>query len=162
MAEDAGGEQPDHARDVIAVALQAREIEVARLCQIHLHAVDDLVQPLGGDAVGRERGLQGAGHRVLRVARKQSGHFVPPPGELGAGELRVRGLVHHVVHLAAKGVQRRDGAPSRRCQEQERVVETRPAGGGFLLAVFVRRHRARAMSRGQSNQRSTGRRRNTS
>ena len=57
-----------------------------------------------------------------------------------AASCGVASLVDHVVHLAAERVQRGDGAPALRRQEEEAVVEARAARGGLLLAVFVGRH----------------------
>ena len=46
VAEDLGGKQADHAGYAVAVELQALEVEVARLRQVHRHAVDDLEELL--------------------------------------------------------------------------------------------------------------------
>ena len=66
--------------------------------------------------------------------------LAPPPRELEARHGRVAHLVDDVVHLAAERVERGDRAPARRRQEEEAVVEARPARGGLLLAVLVRAH----------------------
>src|SRR6266568_1745920 len=43
VAEDRRRERADHARHAMAVELQRREIQIAALIQVHLHAVHDLV-----------------------------------------------------------------------------------------------------------------------
>ena len=49
-------------------------------------------------------------------------------------------VVHHVVHLPAKRIERRDRAAPIFRQEQEAVIETRAALRGFGLTIFVRIH----------------------
>jgi hypothetical protein len=44
-----------------------------------------------------------------------------PPGQLGGSHAGVGGFVHHIVHLAAKGIKGGDG----RAQEQKGIL-----GGG--------------------------------
>ena len=97
-------------------------------------------------------------------------NFAPPPCELGVGHVGVADLVDDVVHFAAERVERRDGAPPRRRQEHEAVVEAGPAGRCLLLAVLVGRHAAAAFAGTtarhattiQSRVASTGRRAKTS
>src|SRR4029078_5146546 len=114
------------------------------------------------DAERFNEGPQRFHDRMGRLLVEQLADLHPPPGKLGARELRVGAFVHYVVHLAAEGVQRGDGAPALRRQEQERIVETRSAGRGLALAVLVRTHSALAKSRGQSNHLCWGRWRNMS
>jgi hypothetical protein len=42
---------------------------------------------------------------VLGLAAEHLAHLVAPPVELGLGDLQVVAFVHHVVHLAAEGVE---------------------------------------------------------
>jgi hypothetical protein len=66
--------------------------------------------------------------------------FVAPPVERGARHVGIRAFVHHIVHLAAEGIQRRDGAALVFGKEAETVVEAGAAGGRLVLAIFVRSH----------------------
>ncbi len=45
ISEDLGGQQADYARDAVTIQPQRLEIGIAIEFEIHLHAVDDLVQP---------------------------------------------------------------------------------------------------------------------
>src|SRR5205814_9679898 len=141
------GEEADDARDAIAIALEPGPVEVARLAQIHLHAVDDLAQALGGDAERLAMRLERARHRMLRLAVEEIRHFAAPPGELRGGNLRIHAFVDDVVHLAAEGIERSDGAPALGREKEKRVVEARAARGGLLLAVLVWRCQAAPLIR---------------
>src|SRR5690349_10781433 len=149
----------------MAVELQAGEVEVAVLVQVHLQAVHDLVQPRLGYTERIESRRERPRHRMLRVAAEELRHLVPPPAEGHARGRSIARLVDGVVDLAAERVQRGDGAPALWREEQERVIEARAALRCFLPAVFVWRHRAstaRPKMSGQSNAVSTGRCRKTS
>jgi hypothetical protein len=65
---------------------------------------------------------------------------MPPPNELGGGDLRVMALIYHIVYLAAEGVERDNRPPPMLWQKEKAVVKTGTALGGFLLAVFFRGH----------------------
>src|SRR5690242_15363779 len=106
--------------------------------------------------------MQSLRDRVIRVSLEQVLYFVPPPGELGVRHLRLGALVHHVVDLPAERVERRDRAAALGGQEQERVIEARPARRRLLLAVLVGCHKALKKRSGQSKGPRTGRRRNMS
>src|SRR5262249_31294622 len=162
IAEDAGGEQSDDARHAIAIRLEPGPVEIARLPEVHLHAVDDLVEPRGAEAVPVAMRLERARHRMLRAPGEQIRHLRAPPRELRRGDLRIHAFVDHVVDFPAEGVERRDGAAALHGKEEERVVKAGAAGGSFLLAILVGRHAARSSTRGQSKAPSTGRRRKTS
>ena len=108
--------------------------------QVHLHAVHDVLQARARDVERLDQRRQGARHRVLRVAGVQLGHLGSPPGQLGLRHGGFRGIVHGVVHFAAKGVQRGDGATAFLRQEQEGVVEAGAALRRLVLAVFVGSH----------------------
>src|SRR5215510_16397700 len=82
VAEDSRSQQPDGARDVVAVALERLEVRVARLLQVHLHAVENLVQAQLRDAIWNDQGQQGASDRMLRRAGVESCDLAPPPREL--------------------------------------------------------------------------------
>ncbi|SRR5258706_8184745 len=79
---------------------------------------------------------------MARAALEQLADLVPPPGELGLGDLHVGNFVNDVFHLAAKGVQRRERATAFGRQEQERVVVARAARRGLLSAVLVGSHKS--------------------
>ena len=141
LPEDARRHLADHAGHQVAVALQAREVEVAGLFEVHLAAVDDLLQLRGLDAVlGRQR-HQRLHDRVVRLAGVGLGDFGAPPGELGGGDARVAHLVDHVVDLAAEGVEGGDRGAAPRGKEQEGVIEAAARGGRFLLDVLRGGHR---------------------
>jgi hypothetical protein len=161
-AENARGEQADDARDVIAVAFEALPVEVARLREIHLHPGDDFLQVLllQGETLQMRR--EGARHRMMRLAGVHRADLLPPPRELGRGELSIGGLVDDVVDLPAEGVERGDRPAPLGRQEEKGIVEARAARGGLLLAVLVGRHTALRKSSGQSKALSLGRRRKTS
>ena len=141
--EDLCGEQANDAGDAVAIERQCLEVEVARLLQIHLHAVDDLQELLLWDGKLCNDGQQRLRYRMLRLAGIELGDFLPPPGELGARNLQVLALIDDVVDLPAKGVERGDRPPPVRGQEHEAVVEARSARSGLLLAVFFRSHLVR-------------------
>src|SRR5688572_516862 len=140
VAENLRRQEPDDARDPMAIALERREIGIAVVVEIHLHAVDDLVEARLGQVVAGSDLGEGARDGVLRAAPVSPGYLVAPPRELRAGDRRVGALVHHVVHFAAERIERRDRPPALRRQEQEAVIEARAAGGGFLLAILMRVH----------------------
>ena len=95
---------------MVAVTLEAGEVGVARLVQIHRHPVDDLVEPRLRDPEPLDRGGERARDRVARRAGEERGDFDSPPRELCRRNARVGALVDDVVDLAAEGVQRSDGA----------------------------------------------------
>src|SRR6266513_2654090 len=162
VAEDLSGEQADDARDVVAIMLQRSPVEITGLGEIHFHPVDDLVQARRSDTELLYERRERTAYGMLRLAGGEIGDLGAPPRELRARHLHLRRFVDHIVHFPAEGVERRDGAAPLCREEQERVVEARAARGGLAPAVLVGRHIARASSKGQSNPRSTGRRRNTS
>ena len=59
--------------------------------------------------MGATKGSERARHRVRGVARHEVRDLRAPPRELGARHAHVARLVGHVVHLAAEGVEGRDG-----------------------------------------------------
>src|SRR5690242_15029926 len=123
IAEDAGREKADDARNAIAVRLEARPVEVARLAQIHLHAVDDFLQARGREAELLAMRLERTRHGMVRLAGEERGDFAAPPRELRGGDLWLELLIHYVIDFAAERVERGDGAAALRRQKQERVVE---------------------------------------
>ena len=64
----------------MAVALQVREVQVARLFQVHLATTDHAVQVLLGNAIGGRQGHQGLHDRVRGLAAIGLGDFAQPPG----------------------------------------------------------------------------------
>src|SRR5690348_7021025 len=106
-----------------AVALESGPVEVSRLPQVHLHAVDDLVQPLSGYVEGFEMRLERSRDGMLRLAGEKIRHLVAPPGQLCSSNLRIEAFVDDVVDFAAEGIERRDRAPALRGQEEKGVVE---------------------------------------
>ncbi|MOA21903.1 hypothetical protein D3C78_1424210 [compost metagenome] len=123
LAEDACRDFADHAGDQMAVALQAHIVQVARLVQIHLAAVDHGLQVRLRDAVLRGTGHQRLHHRVRGLACIGFGNFTLPPGELGRCHAGVGDFVHDIVDLAAKGVERRNGRAARLGQKKEGVIK---------------------------------------
>ena len=77
--------------------------------QIHVAALNDLLQMLFGDAVFLRQWQQSLHHRVLRLTGKTAGHFKTPPLEFLRRDSAVLHLIHHVIHLAAKRIKRGDG-----------------------------------------------------
>ncbi len=116
------------------------EIRVARQVDIHLHAVDDFQQVFLREVELFHHRNQRQRHRMLRTARVDFSDLPAPPVERGARHVGVGAFVHHIVHLAAKGIQRGDGAALVRWQEQEAVVEAGAAFCGFVLAILVGSH----------------------
>ena len=65
---------------------------------------------------------QRLGDRVAGLARIGLAHFCPPPGQLGGRDARLVHLIHHVVDLAAEGIEGRDGLALIGGQKQERAA----------------------------------------
>jgi hypothetical protein len=102
VAEDFGGEQADHAGDPVAIQMQGLEVGVARLFQVHFHAVDDLLQLFLGQRKLLQRGDQGLGHRMARTPLVERLHLAAPPGQLGPRQLRDRGIRRRRHRLRGK------------------------------------------------------------
>jgi len=139
-SENAGRKNADYTGHMPAITLQTDEVEIAGLVQIHLHAIDDGLQVFAFEAVRCHMRLQRQGHWMTRVALQHGGNFLAPPHQFGAGDIGILDFIDGIVHLAAEGVERSDGTPSFHRQKQKAVIKTRAALGGFLLAIFVRRH----------------------
>ena len=92
----------------------------------------------------REQGVHG---RVRGPPGERGADLAAPPGQLGRRHARVGDVVGDVVDLAAEGIEGRDRGAAWRRQEQERVVEARPARRGLLLDVLLRAHGALGRSR---------------
>ena len=137
VAEDLGRQQADHAGHPVAVEVEGLPVEVAGLVEVHLHAVDDFEQLLHGQREALDDVLERLADRVLGLAAEHLAHLVAPPVELGLGDLQVVAFVHHVVDLAAEGVEGGDRLAPLGRQEHEAVVEAGAAAGGFFLAVGV-------------------------
>jgi len=103
----------------MAVALEPGKVDVARLLEVHLHAVDHGVEVLARQRMLAHHLHERAGHRMPRRAVEHGIDLAAPPGELDAGHGRIGDLVDDVVHLAAERVHRGDRAAALRRQEQE-------------------------------------------
>jgi len=124
LAKDARRHLAHHASHQVAVLLQVGEIEIAVLFQVHLATVDHGEQVPGFNAECVRVRHQGLHDRVIFLPRVGLSHLTAPPGELGLGHADIAHLVHHVVHLAAKGVKRGDGSAPLGRQEEECVIKT--------------------------------------
>ncbi len=170
VAEDFRREQADHAGDPVAIQVQRLEIRVTDLVEVHLHAVDDLQQLLLRQREVFQGGHQRLRHRVAGMAFVQRLHFVAPPAQFGSRQKGIGTFVHHVVDLAAEGVERRNRLAPQRFEKQKAVVEARAALRGTILAILVRSHGFDSIGRtsvrqtisGQSRGWSMGRRLKTS
>ena len=129
-----------HAGHQVAVLLQVAVVEVTVLIQVHLAAVDDCQQVARFDAEGGRVGHQRLQRGMFSLAAEGLTHLGPPPGQLGLRDTQVADLVHHVVDLAAEGVERGDGGAPLGRQKQEGVIEAAAGGGGFLLGVVLGCH----------------------
>src|SRR5690606_37923825 len=79
-------------------------------------------------------------HRMIGGAVEHLLDLAAPPGKLHPGNGCFTGVVDDIVYFTAERIQGRDGTAPLWRLKQESVVEARAAAGGFLLAVFVRRH----------------------
>ena len=119
LAKDTRRHLTHHTGHQVAITLQAGEVEVTGLLQVHLAAADDGLQVLRLDAVIRHQRHQRLHHRVAGLASVSLDDFTLPPGQFGGGDVHLGGVVHHVVHLAAKRIKRGDGgAPGARQKEK--------------------------------------------
>ena len=121
----------------MAIKPQRFEIDIAMLSQIHFHAVDDFQQLFGRQIELLDDRRQCLAHWVMRFSPIQVSHLSTPPSQLGMGHIGVGTLVGNVVHFAAEGIQRNNGAALGGRQEHEAIVKAGTAGGGFVLAVLV-------------------------
>ncbi len=140
MAEDLGGHEADHARDPVTVQAQLRKARIVVVIEVHLHAVDDLLEVFLGERVAPARDLERPADRMPRLATEDAPDLVPPPVEPGPRDTGIARLVDRVVDLATEGIEGRDRLPLFGRQEQEAVVETRAAPRGLLLAILVGGH----------------------
>ena len=140
LTEDAGCDFAHHAGHQVAIALQARPVQVAGLLQIHLAALDHGQQVLYADAVRLDMRHQGLHDRVAGLARKGLLDLLLPPGELGRSHARVGHIVYHVIHFPAKRIEGGNGGPAFRRKEQEGVIKAAARGSGFLLDILLRGH----------------------
>ena len=111
----------------MAVALQAGEVEVARLLQVHLAAFDHGVQVRAARC--RRRGVrhQRLHRRMAAAGRRRPRRLRCATRPAWSRDAGVGDLVDHVVDLAAEGIEGGDRRAPRRRQEQEGVVEARAA-----------------------------------
>ena len=137
LAEYARRHLAHHAGHQVAVALEPGEIEVTRLREVHLAAVDDLLQLPRLDAEGGDVRHQRLHHRVARLAAEGARDLGAPPRELCGRHAGVRHLVDHVVDLAAEGIEGRDRRAAVLGQEEEGVVEAAARRGGLVLDVLL-------------------------
>src|SRR5262249_54537994 len=131
VSEDLDGGEPHGSGHAVAVLEQLLEGGVAALLDVHLDAVQDRLEVLARHGerahdlgqVDRD-GLA----RLTLVGATELGAPLAEDLPLLAGVLRP--LVDGVVHRPAEGVERVDRLALAPRQEQERVVEVRPAATG--------------------------------
>ena len=110
--------------------------------QIHGHTVDDFQQVFFGQANMRHRFAQRLCDGMPRRAGIEAFDFTAPGIELCGGRVHIAAFINDVIYFAAESIECSDRLPPFRRQESEAVIKTRTAGGGFLLAICVRRHGA--------------------
>src|SRR5690606_5578638 len=134
-------ETTDGAGHTAAVDLQVVPGLVGLAAHIHLHAVDQLVEPAEGDREVPGGVRQGDGHRVGVVLLDGPGTDPPEQGTglREPGELDVvrQHAVADVVDAPGEGVQRRHRAPLGRGQQPDAVGEVAGLLPGDGLAVTV-------------------------
>ena len=131
VAEDLDAGQTDRPRHPVAVLVQLLERGVAPLVDVHLDAVEDRLEVLALDGKGPDHLGEMLGDRLRRAAVVRAAELEPPLRQDAA--LLARGrrpLVDGVVDRPAEGIERVDRVPLPLRQEQERVVEVRPAATG--------------------------------
>ena len=133
-------EPPDAARHPPAVADQIVEGAVAAAVDVHLAAVDEVVEGGEGDREATGDVGQGDQHGVVAVVgvvAGQSGHVLAGLGQGGqlVGHRAV--TVADVVDPAGQGVQGAHGLALGRGQELDPVGKVPGLGGGDLLATEV-------------------------
>ena len=131
-------QQPHHRGHAVAVGFQLFIIVVCLDFQIHFAALDQFVKQLKRQAVFPDDRLEFLIDGKLRRASGAGQLDVPAPfGEPGAAEFRGRGIfIGHIVHLAAKGVERRHGVAFGPGQEYERQRQIGRAFAGDGLTVL--------------------------
>ncbi|MNN43059.1 hypothetical protein D3C81_1572750 [compost metagenome] len=70
----------------------------------------------------------------------EAAQFTAPPVQPLVGHASIVALVDDGLHLAAEGVQRRDGVAAFGREEQEAVIGEGAAWGGLVLAILIGRH----------------------
>ena len=99
----------------VAIALQARVVEVAGLFKVHLATLNHFLQMALFDGIDGGQRHQRTHYWVAGLASKGLRHFGLPPGQFAGCHASVKGVVHDVVDFAAKGIKGGDcGAPWRR------------------------------------------------
>ena len=77
---------------------------VAVTVEIHLHPVDELLQPVLRKGVTCRDVGKRKGHGVARLPAVYARDFASPPRELQPRNTGIRALIHHVVHFPAEGI----------------------------------------------------------
>ena len=142
LAKNTGRNFTHFSSHQMAVALKIGIVQVAGLLEVHLTAFDYCQQVTGFDVVVGRVGEQGLHDGVRWLPGKGFNYFTLPPGQFGRRHPSVDHVVHHIVHLTAKGVKRSDGSTSGRRQEQKGIVKTAAGGCGLLLDVLLGGHGA--------------------
>ena len=131
VAEDLDAGQTDRPRHPVAVLVELLERGVAPLVDVHLDAVEDRLEVLALDGEGPDHLGEMLGDRLRRAAVVRAAQLEPPVRQDAALlARRRRPLVDGVVHRPAEGVERVDRVPLPLREEQEGVVEVRPAATG--------------------------------
>ena len=133
-AEDVEADHPHRRRNPPAVLAQIVEGRIARMVEVHLNAVDEILERAPGQRVASGHRLQRhALPRFGRPAVEYPGDLAAPEPELGGGGGRVRRLVHGVVDGPARVPHRDDGVAFGRRQHEEGVVEGGVAAHSSVL-----------------------------
>ena len=143
LAKNFGGHFAHHTRHQVAIALQARVVQIACLRQVHLATFNHRHQMMRFNAIGFHVRHQGMHDRMRWVALEGLNHFFLPPCQGALGYARVRDFIHHIVYFSAKRIESCDGSSTFGGQEKKGVIKTAARAGGFLLDVLLGCHGAR-------------------
>ncbi len=142
-SEDVQADESDHRGHAIAILVEVLERGVAPVDEIHLDAVDEILEVDLRDAelfdVPGQARRDGAGG----LSPIAGGQFLAPAGQFRRRIAARRRLIDDAVHLFAKGIDRIHGFPTVSRQEQKRIVEVAAAALRDVGAVglgFVGRH----------------------
>ena len=93
----------------MAIGLQACKVKVAGLPQIHVAALNHLLQMVFCNAEVLRQRHQSLHHRVLRLSGKAARDFKPPPLQLLGGDTGILYFIDHIVDFAAERIKSSDG-----------------------------------------------------
>ena len=86
------------------------EIGITILVQVHLHAVDDLLEMFFAKVVTPDSRSKGFAHGVLRVALVKVGDLRAPPCKLGACDTDIVAFIGDIIDFATECIQSSDGS----------------------------------------------------